>query len=96
MYRRDVLGLAAIGVFGRSVQAQAPSYPNKPVRVVVAFTAGGTTDILARAVSQKLAESLKQPFVIDTAGGGRQSRHGVRRALARRLHPIVNSVGRWR
>ena len=40
-------------------------YPNKPVRVVVAFTAGGTTDILARAVSQKLTEKLKQNFLID-------------------------------
>ena len=37
--------------------------------MVVAFTAGGTTDILARAVAQKLAESLKQQFVIDNKPG---------------------------
>ena len=45
--------------------AQAQAYPQKPVKVVVAFTAGGTTDILARTVTQQLSEKLKQPFVID-------------------------------
>jgi len=95
MHRRDVLGLAAIGVFGRSVRAQAPSYPNKPVRVVVAFTAGGTTDILARAVSQKLAESLKQPFVIENkpGAGGNLGTEFVVRSPPDGYTLIVNSVG---
>jgi hypothetical protein len=43
----------------------AEEYPVKPVRVVVAFTAGGTTDMLARSVSQQLAQRFKQSFVVD-------------------------------
>ncbi len=57
--------LLAAGL-GTAPRAEAQSaYPNKPVRVVVAFTAGGTTDILARAVTQQMSEKLGQPFVID-------------------------------
>lgn len=51
-----VLGVAGVG----SVQAQA--YPSKPVRVVVAFTAGGSTDILTRLVSQQLIREGADPM----------------------------------
>jgi tripartite-type tricarboxylate transporter receptor subunit TctC len=96
MHRRPVLGLIAFGALpAKAVQAQAASYPIKPVRVVVAFTAGGTTDILARAVSQKLSESLKQPFVIDNkpGAGGNLGTEFVVRAPADGYTLIVNSVG---
>ncbi len=75
--------------------AQAQAYPTKPVKVVVAFTAGGTTDILARAVSQKISETLKQPFVIDNkpGGGGNIGTEFVVRAPADGYTLIVNSVG---
>jgi len=70
-------------------------YPNKPVRVVVAFTAGGTTDILARAVGQKLTERLKQNFVIDNkpGGGGNIGTELAARAAPDGYTVIVNSVG---
>src|SRR5258708_7684963 len=44
-------------------------YPNKPVRVVVPFTAGSATDILARTFGQKLSEMWKQPVVVDNHPG---------------------------
>lgn len=52
-----------------SAFAQAQNYPNKPVKFVVSFSPGGTTDILARYLAQKLSESLGQPFVIDNRPG---------------------------
>jgi len=49
--------------------AHGQSYPTKPVRVVVAFAAGGFADGVARMIGQKLGESLGQPIVIDNRGG---------------------------
>jgi tripartite-type tricarboxylate transporter receptor subunit TctC len=96
MRRRHVLGLAAFAALGaRPAAAQSTSYPLKPVHVVVAFTAGGTTDILARAVSQKLSESLRQPFVVDNkpGAGGNLGTEFVVRSAPDGYTLIVNSVG---
>ncbi len=49
--------------------AAAPSYPDKPVRVIVPFPAGGTTDVVARLAMQKLGELTGQSFVVDNKGG---------------------------
>ena len=97
MQRRNVLGRARVlrASAPAGVRAQATSYPAKPVRVIVAFTAGGTTDILARAVSQKLSESLKQSFVIDNkpGAGGNLGTEFVVRSPPDGYTLIVNSVG---
>jgi len=45
------------------------AYPTKPVKIVVAFTAGGTTDILARMMAAGLTDRLKQPFVVENKPG---------------------------
>jgi tripartite-type tricarboxylate transporter receptor subunit TctC len=49
--------------------AQAEAFPAKPIRVVVPYPPGGTTDVLARAVGDKLAQAWGQPVVIDNKGG---------------------------
>lgn len=61
---------AAAAAFGapRAAHSQ-PAYPNKPVRVIVPFAAGGTTDVVARLVLQKLGELLKTSFVVENKGG---------------------------
>lgn len=51
------------------VQAQAPHYPTKPVRLIVPFPAGGATDLFARTLSQKLGEKLGQSLVVENRPG---------------------------
>jgi len=68
MKRRQALAmlLASIAIPGR-VRAQA--WPARPVRLIVPFPPGGSTDILGRSIAQKLQESLGQPFVVENKGG---------------------------
>lgn len=69
--RRLLATVAAVCVAGAlplAANAQG-AWPTKPVRIVVPFAAGGTTDILARAVAQELTKSLGQSFVVDNKPG---------------------------
>jgi tripartite-type tricarboxylate transporter receptor subunit TctC len=52
-----------------SSAAFAQSWPTKPVKVVVPFTAGSATDIMARTVTQRLSDQLGQPFIVDNRPG---------------------------
>ena len=61
------------------VWAQA-DYPSKPVKVIVAFPPGGTSDVMARMLADELSKSLKQPFVVENIGGAGGT-IGVERAL---------------
>lgn len=65
---RFVIVIAALLGAG-TAQAQSTAYPVKPVRVVVPWPPGGSNDIVARIVSQKLGELLNQQFIIDNRGG---------------------------
>src|SRR6185436_13613703 len=49
--------------------ASAQTYPNRFVRIIVPFPAGGPTDVMARLIGQKLSEKLGQQFIVENIGG---------------------------
>lgn len=61
-----LLGLAAVFLCAAPAQA---AYPVKAIRIIVAYTPAGTTDILARALGQKLTEAWSQPVIVDNRPG---------------------------
>ena len=63
------LKLIAVALALGSGLAHAQSYPNRPVKIVVPFAAGGPADNYARFMAQRLSDELKQPFVIDNKPG---------------------------
>ncbi|HEX4883410.1 MAG TPA: tripartite tricarboxylate transporter substrate binding protein [Casimicrobiaceae bacterium] len=62
------LALLALALVAGAAAAQS-DYPQKPVRIMVGANAGGGTDVIARMLAEKFAESLKQPFVVENRPG---------------------------
>ena len=57
-----------LGIF-LSFSLQAQNFPNKPVRLIISFTPGSSTDIVGRVVAQKLSEMWGQPVVAENRAG---------------------------
>ena len=67
MHRRTCIGLA-LALVGTTAMAQ--TYPSKPIKLLVPFAPGGTTDIIARVISDPLSRELGQPVIVENKGGG--------------------------
>lgn len=64
------IAFSAIGFIASTGAALAQSdYPNKPVKIIVPFPAGGTSDVMGRLVAEELGKILKQPFIVENIGG---------------------------
>jgi tripartite-type tricarboxylate transporter receptor subunit TctC len=92
--------LAKAAAVAAALLAAAPAqaqqdWPNRTVKIVVAFTAGGTTDILARMIGQRFADKFKQPFIVENkpGGAGNIGTEFVIRAPADGYTIMANSVG---
>lgn len=71
MQRRSILQAATLTGLGPLAQlARAQAYPNKSVRLIVPFAPGGTTDIIARILSERMPTLLGQTMVVDNKAGG--------------------------
>ncbi len=70
MKRRTLLAAtAASGLAAMPFASMAQAYPNKPIIVVVPFSAGGPTDALARILCQRMGEALGQQMIVENVGG---------------------------
>jgi tripartite-type tricarboxylate transporter receptor subunit TctC len=95
---KSIASLLLSSVLGCVLSAHAQNaqeYPSKPVKIIVSFTAGGTTDIIARSVGLNLTEQLKQPFVIENkpGAGGNIGTEMVVRSPADGYTVTIASVG---
>src|SRR5207245_8285466 len=61
----------AAAMLGGSAPAQPPAdkYPEKPIKIIVPFAPGGSVDILARVIGQKLTENWRQPVIVESRPG---------------------------
>jgi len=92
-----ILLLLAVCAVSAAEAGAAQAYPAKPIRLVVSFPAGGTPDLQARMITDKLAPRLGQQIVIDNRGGanGIIAMEIVARAPADGYTLIITTVGTW-
>src|SRR3984885_13243305 len=78
-----------------TASAQAQSWPTRPVRIVVPFSAAGTADLLARIAAEKLGAALGEPFVIEDrpGAGGMIGQEMVSRAAPDGYTLVISSLG---
>ena len=64
-----LIGAIAAGVLSFMAAANAQSYPNRPITMIIPFAAGGPTDVLGRIVAIRMSELLGQQVVVENVGG---------------------------
>ncbi len=69
MFKRRALMTSALASLLLTSAAGAADFPSKTIRIVVPYAAGGTSDIIARHIGQRLSERVGQPVIIDNRGG---------------------------
>jgi tripartite-type tricarboxylate transporter receptor subunit TctC len=69
VFKRVLVLLAALASLLSGAPASAAEYPTRPVTLIVAFTPGGPSDVIARIIGKQMGEMLGQPFVIDNRPG---------------------------
>ena len=84
LFSTVIAGLCALSIVGLAQAQSADGYPNKPIRFVVPFAAGGPTDVIARVIANHLKNSLGQPILIENRTGQERGH-----STSRRLHPAV-------
>lgn len=67
--RAALMTLATAALLPSLGQAQTPGYPSKPVKIIVPYTPGGTNDVIARVLAQKMQETWTQPVVVENKPG---------------------------
>jgi hypothetical protein len=81
-----ILQAAALAASLAVTPALAQNYPTSPVHLIVAYSAGGTGDVVARVVAPKLSQALGQSVIVENRAGARHRRPQRRHRCARRLH----------
>lgn len=69
MFTPKKLAILATAVFAISAQAQSTAYPNKPIKLIVPFSAGGVVDSVGRIIGERLAQKYGQPVVVENKAG---------------------------
>jgi tripartite-type tricarboxylate transporter receptor subunit TctC len=91
---RKLLLCVAFALLVPSVEANAETYPSRPVTMVVPFAAGGPTDIIARILADRMSATLGQSVVIENVGGAAGS-VGVGRVARAAADGYTLSIGHW-
>src|SRR4030088_3498099 len=89
-----VTWLVATGLLALMSQVPAQTYPSRPIRVIISVSAGGTGDIITRAIGEQLSKRLGQPFVLEARPGGNQTIAGRACAEAAPDGYGVRTIGR--
>ena len=84
--------VAVASLITASLAAQAQSWPERPVRLVVPFPAGGATDLVARVIAQRVSRDIGQQVIVDNkaGAGGTIGSVEVAKAAADGLHPAAD------